>query len=181
MARGECLEALALIRTVATPVPARAHTTVATAANFAGSGTGRRAQARSRQAARLQFSRLSCATPGVRRSTSPLDAPSVSGWATRSEAWPAPTNCCVSPLAQKSSGSKASSSLPGRSMVAVVEPAPAAGVNGSMPSSETHAERGNLISFPCSSRRPALSSDPASWLFTSLPAILHLDWQFWRR
>src|SRR5207248_5343830 len=79
---------------------------------------------------------------------------------------PVPTNCWVSPLAQKSSASKASSSEPGASTVAVVDSAvsPDSPVNGSTPSVGTQFDRGNLMSFPWS-RGPALSADPAKLAF----------------
>lgn len=92
------------------------------------------------------------------RSSWPISTGALSsGRSTVAEAL-TPTNCCVSPLSQKSSASNASASV-GTSMVAVADAAPP--FSGSIPSSGTHREPGNLMSFPCPSRPLALSADPA--------------------
>lgn len=87
----------------------------------------------------------------------------------------APTNCCVSPLSQKSLGSNAAQSRSEGSTVAVAGSASVGRgppVSGSTPSSETHFEPGNRISFPCSSLGPPLCGDPAKLVF-SLPTRYH--------
>lgn len=94
---------------------------------------------------------------------------------------PVPTNCWVSPLAQKSSASKASSSCRGASTVAVVDSAgsPDSPVSGSTPSLGTQFDRGNLMSFPCSSRGPALSADPAKLAFYLLSSYHTPNFAIW--